>query len=72
MKREGRLRSDVSPEFILIGFLSLVASWFQAREQYLPQAGLEGAPESYDDAYLDFILKTYLRGVAPGKEHADS
>ena len=71
-QREGRLRNDVPPQFILIGFLSLVAFWFQARDQYVPQTGLEGPPESHDDAYLDFILKTYLRGVAPGKEHGGS
>jgi hypothetical protein len=64
-QREGALRGDVLPEFILIGFLSLVAYWFQCRERYLPETGLTAEAERYDDRYLDFILKVYLKGIAP-------
>jgi len=63
-QRAGELRADVEPQFILIGFLSLVAYWFQCRGKYLPESGLPGAPEAYDEKYLDFILKVYLRGIA--------
>ncbi len=69
-QQSGRLRSDVPPQFILIGFLSLVTYWFQCRDRYLPRSGLEGAPEEYDDAYLDFILRVYLDGIAPERSSA--
>ena len=62
---EGRLRKDIAPQFVLFGFLSLIAYWFQCRDRYLPQAGLENDPESYDDNYLTFILKVFLKGVLP-------
>lgn len=64
-QKDGKLRNDVSPQFILFGFLSLVAYWFQCRGRYMPQTGLAGDPQSYDDEYLDFILKVYLKGIAP-------
>ncbi|MGB5809999.1 MAG: TetR/AcrR family transcriptional regulator [Polyangiales bacterium] len=59
----GTLRADVRPEFVIVGFLSLVVYWFQAGHVFLAQAGAgERAP--HDSAYLDFLLKIYLRGVA--------
>jgi len=64
----GALRDDVPAEFILLGFLSLVASWFQYRDRYVPETGLRRKPPSYDAEYLDFILKIYLQGIAPGQK----
>jgi AcrR family transcriptional regulator len=61
----GLLRDDVSPEFIILGFLSLVAFWFMSRNEYLPQAGFSDEPESYDSQYLEFILKVYIKGILP-------
>lgn len=64
-QRDGLLRDDVKPQFILIGFLSMVAYWFQCREEHLKDSGLTGEPDSYDDSYLEFILKIYLKGISP-------
>lgn len=64
-QRDGFIRDDVEPEFVLLGFLSLVAHWFQTRERHLPDMGLRKPPESYDERYLEFILKVYIAGVAP-------
>lgn len=64
-QKEGLVRNDVLPQFIILGFLSLVTYWFQSREQYLSKSGLTGDPDNYDDQYLDFILKIYLKGIAP-------
>jgi hypothetical protein len=64
-QREGRIRDDVEPEFVLIGFLSLVAYWFQCRDRYLPDMGLCRDPSSYDEQYLEFILKVYIAGIEP-------
>lgn len=60
---EGVLRDDLRPEFILIGFLSLVAHWFQGRSRYLSECGIKGNPQNHDDAYLDFILDAFVAGV---------
>lgn len=64
-QQAGHVRDDVEPEFVLVGFLSLVAYWFQCRSHYLPGMGLSRAPESYDEAYLEFLFKIYLRGIEP-------
>ena len=64
-QQAGQLRADLPPQFILLGFLSMVIHWFQCRKQYLPDAGLNATPQSYDGEYLDFIVKVYLRGITP-------
>ena len=64
-QKDGHLRDDVEPEFVLVGFLSLVAYWFQCRSRYLPDMGLAKPPESYDEPYLEFIFKVFLRGIEP-------
>ncbi len=66
-QKNGIIRDDIEPEFVILGFLSLVAYWFQSRDQFLPQCGLTEDPESYDEAYLDYIIKIYLKGISPGK-----
>jgi len=64
-QKAGILRDDIHPQFIILGFISLVAHWFQSREEYLKKCGLTDEPENYDDQYLEFILKVYLRGISP-------
>lgn len=62
---EGGLRKDVPAQFILLGFLSMVTHYFQFRDAFAE--GLEPAASltSLDEAYLDFILRVYLKGIAP-------
>ncbi len=64
-QNEGIIRDDIQPEFVILGFISLVAYWFQSRNQYLAQCGLTKKPQSYDQPYLDFIIKTYVKGITP-------
>lgn len=68
-QRQGHLRDDVAPEFVVMGFLSLVAQWFQSRGRLMPSDSSlcreTGRPGALDAAYLDFILKVYLQGMAP-------
>jgi AcrR family transcriptional regulator len=64
-QRLGELRGDVPAQFVLVGFLSLVAEWFLRRDRYLGKAGAAGETGRLDDAYLDFILKIYLKGISP-------
>jgi len=63
-QRIGTIRNDVRPEFVIVGFLSMVAYWFQGGHLFMSEAGVEGC-EALDPQYLDFILKVYLRGIAP-------
>ncbi|MDR3671320.1 MAG: TetR/AcrR family transcriptional regulator [Holophaga sp.] len=59
----GELRSDVPAAFILTGFLSLVTHYFESREAFFT-----GSPEDRkrtDEAYLEFILRIYRKGIAP-------
>ena len=64
-QKSGEIRADVRPAFVLTGFLSLVAHWFQCRDQVVLEAGLPGSPENYDSEYLDFIIKVFVRGITP-------
>ncbi|MBW2528246.1 MAG: TetR/AcrR family transcriptional regulator [Deltaproteobacteria bacterium] len=67
-QRDGVIRDDVPAPFVLFGFLSLVSSWFQMRQAHLPDLGFGDPAESYDEAYLEFILKVFLQGIAPRQE----
>jgi len=60
----GTIRDDVRPDFVIVGFLSLVAHWFTGGRLFMGEAGHEN-PEQHDREYLDFIIKVYLRGIAP-------
>jgi AcrR family transcriptional regulator len=59
----GELRSDVPAAFILTGFLSMVAHYFQCREVF--STGSAEDQRRTDKAYLEFILRIYRRGIAP-------
>jgi AcrR family transcriptional regulator len=59
----GELRPDVPAAFILTGFLSLVTHYFQSREAF--SAGPTVDQQLNDEAYLEFILRVYRKGIAP-------
>lgn len=63
-QRAGTIRNDVRPDFVIVGFLSMVAFWFQGGHLFMSEAGVEDR-KALDPQYLDFILKVYLRGIAP-------
>jgi AcrR family transcriptional regulator len=63
-QKAGAIRDDVRPDFLIIGFLSLVAHWFMGGRLFMGEAGHED-PEKHDREYLDFIIKVYLRGISP-------
>jgi len=62
-QRAGVIRPDVRPEFVILGFVAMVAYWFQAGALILSQADA-GSRDENDADYLDFMLKVYLRGLA--------
>lgn len=60
----GRLRDDVHPRHLIAALISLCTYWFMARHSGLahlvPDAGTET-----DDAYLEDLMKIFLRGARP-------
>lgn len=62
-QQAGTIRDDVRPDFVIIGFLSLVAHWFMGGRLFMGEAGQED-PDRDDREYLDFITKVYLRGIS--------
>jgi AcrR family transcriptional regulator len=60
----GAIRDDVRPDFVIIGFLSLVAHWFMGGRLFMGEAGHEN-PEQHDREFLDFVIAVYLRGISP-------
>lgn len=63
-QKAGTIRDDVRPDFVIIGFLSLVAHWFQGGRLFMLDSDT-GERTEQDRAYLDFIIKVFLRGIAP-------
>ena len=63
-QQAGAIRDDVRPDFVIIGFLSLVAHWFMGGRLFMGEAGHEN-PEQHDREFLDFVIAVYLRGIAP-------
>lgn len=63
-QRAGAIRDDVRPDFVIIGFLSLVAQWFHGGRHLMLDADA-GKRSEQDRSYLDFIIRVYLRGIAP-------
>jgi len=74
-QERGEIRDDVDPIHVLVTMLGLCEHWFQTKELrcacHLGAAqarNSEDSPEGDvedDDAYLDTILKIFLRGVRP-------
>jgi AcrR family transcriptional regulator len=63
-QQAGAIRDDVRPDFVIIGFLSLVAHWFMGGRLFMGEAGQDN-PEQHDREFLDFVIAVYLRGISP-------
>ncbi|MFH1983526.1 MAG: TetR/AcrR family transcriptional regulator [Pseudomonadota bacterium] len=59
----GILRSDIDPRFMLFTFLGLAQHWFQDREHFISDFGIDGLSDDIDEAYLADMLKIFLGGV---------
>ena len=66
-QQEGYIRNDLTPENILIAFLSLVENWFFARERFcnacFPDTEKDDA--QLDQEYLENILEIFFTGLKP-------
>ena len=64
-QKAGRLRDDIDPRFILFTFIGLCQHWFQNRNHFISDFGVEGLPEDLDSAYLEALTKIFFEGIAP-------
>ena len=64
-QRDGFLRDDVDPRYILVSFFCLVFHWFMGKHEYLKWVGIAPDSESTDDEYLENMLKIMFEGVLP-------
>ncbi|PIE56109.1 MAG: hypothetical protein CSA34_06095 [Desulfobulbus propionicus] len=64
-QRNGHIRQDIDPRFILFTFIGLCQHWFQDKEHFLRDFGSEGLPEDLDEAYLETINKIFFEGILP-------
>ena len=64
-QREGFIRSDLNPYFVLITFIGLCQQWFHDRDHFGGVLGLDTDDPALDDTYLDTILRIFFEGIAP-------
>ncbi len=64
-QEEGLIRSDIDPRFIVFTFIGLCQHWFQDREHFINDFGMENLPDDLDQAYLDAIDKIFFEGLLP-------
>ena len=63
----GVLRRDIDARFMLFTFLGMAQHWFQDREHFIQDFGVEGLGGDIDEAYLENLLKVFLGGVLAGR-----
>ncbi|MEJ2717340.1 MAG: TetR/AcrR family transcriptional regulator [Deltaproteobacteria bacterium] len=64
-QKEGHIRLDVDPKYVIIAFCCLVVHWHQAKDHYLSWFGPQSSSGSVDKEYLENILKIFFEGVLP-------
>ncbi|MCP4687907.1 MAG: TetR/AcrR family transcriptional regulator [Desulfobacterales bacterium] len=62
-QEEGLLRRDIDPRFIVFTFIGLAQHWFQDRDHFISDFGIDELPEDLDQAYLDAMTKIFFEGV---------
>jgi TetR/AcrR family transcriptional regulator len=64
-QREGHIRQDVEPKYVIIAFCCLVVHWHQAKDHYLRWFRTDSSSADTDGSYLENILKIFFEGVLP-------
>jgi len=62
-QNNGVLRSDIDSRFILYMIVSSSLSWFQQREHFIKDFGVDGLPENIDQAFFNAMKKIIIEGV---------
>jgi len=61
----GLLRSDIDSRFLTFIFIGLVQQWFQNRDHFIQDFGIEGLPDNLDEPMLEAIKKIFFEGILP-------
>jgi TetR/AcrR family transcriptional regulator len=64
-QKEGHIRQDVDPKYVIIAFCCLVVHWHQAKDHYLRWFRTDPSSGNADEEYLENILKIFFDGVLP-------
>jgi TetR/AcrR family transcriptional regulator len=65
----GDVRADLDPRFILFTFLGLAQHWFQDRNHFIHDFGLDGLDDEHlDEAYLADMSSIFFDGILPRPE----
>ena len=64
-QRQGLLRADIDPRFVIFVFSGMCHHWFQERDHFLVDYGDAGLPGDLDETYLQSIMKLFFEGVLP-------
>lgn len=67
-QKQGNIRADIDPRFIIFTFIGLSQYWFQQKDHFIRDFGTDGLPEDLDGAYLKSISKIFFEGVIPDKK----
>lgn len=64
-QQRGLLRSDIDSRFLTFIFIGLVQQWFQNRDHFIEDFGIEGLPDNLDEPMLEAIKKIFFEGILP-------
>lgn len=64
-QKNGRIRSDIEPFYILVTLNGAFQLWSEYRESFALAMGKEKATASTDDEYLEQVIEQFKRGLAP-------
>lgn len=64
-QKNGTIRPDLNPGYLLVTFFCLVFHWFMAKHEYLKWIGQDPGSQTADDEYLETMVKIFFEGVRP-------
>jgi TetR/AcrR family transcriptional regulator len=64
-QKQGHIRPDLDPRYVIIAFCCLVVHWHQAKGHYLRWFLTDSSSADTDESYLENILKIFFEGVLP-------
>jgi TetR/AcrR family transcriptional regulator len=62
-QHNGLLRSDIDSRYIMYMVVSSALSWFQQREHFIRDFGVEGLPENIDHAFFNAMKTIIFEGI---------
>jgi len=62
-QEKGFIRKDLNPSCIVVSMFSMITHWFNGKDRYFLQEGLDIGPTNADQMYLKNIIKILLGGI---------